>query len=217
MKKYTTLLFALVFSWTTQQVFAEKKGSKIGYEGFSGGMMLHVGYGRGNAYDVENGLGGVIAHEQMRGLSYGIGGTAKIHLGKHLRIGGEGYVSNLGYKKNDSFSSVGWGGLLVDCVWQLGKLAPFIGVTIGGGSVKNVTMQGEHGNDFVAEESVLFRKYPFMAIRPCVGLEYAISPKMRLLFSVDYLLNATSWAKDYVHGPKFFFGFIFYRLKESDK
>lgn len=54
--------------------------------GFDGGMMIHTGYLQGNlepiGYDV-------------KGMPIGVGGAIRLHLGKHFRIGGEGYISTL--------------------------------------------------------------------------------------------------------------------------
>ena len=183
---------------------------KMAFSGCSGGMMLHTGYVQSRDITFYNTDGSVHETLQMKGAPFGIGGAIRAHFGKHLRVGSEGYVSTLVYGKYKSYSSIGWGGLLMDCVWSLKRWTPFIGGTIGGGSVKNVTLLDETPQDFVIEQqSTSYRKYAFMALNPFVGVEYALTAKIHFVFKMDYLLNLTDWQDDYVNGVRFFVGVMF--------
>ena len=63
---------------------AQSKDNKV-IKGFSGGMMVHTGYLRGcdNPFDFN-----------PKGMTFGIGGVAKLHITDHFRAGFEGYFCN---------------------------------------------------------------------------------------------------------------------------
>lgn len=184
------------------------------YRGFSGGMMVHTGYLQSNSFDLQTIQGNYITTSKVEGMPFGIGGAARLHFGKHLRVGGEGYVSNLRYGVKGTTSSVSWGGVLVDCVWPLGRWWPFSGLTVGGGAVEHIVLQAEPAPDFVAESNAAYREYTFMALAPMVGIEYAMSEKIHLTFKMDYVINLTNPQADFPSGPRFFLGFMFYRLED---
>lgn len=184
------------------------------YRGFSGGMMIHTGYLKSNSFDLQTIQGNYITTSNVEGIPFGIGGSARLHFGKHLRVGGEGYVSNLRYGVQGTTASVSWGGVLADCVWELGRLWPFVGVVVGGGAVEHIILQDEPANDFVVENNVSYREYTFMAVSPIVGVEYALSEKMHLTFKMDYVINISNPQADFPSGPRFFLGFMFYRLDD---
>lgn len=184
------------------------------YRGFSGGMMVHSGYLQSNSFDLQTIQGNYITTSKVEGMPFGIGGAARLHFGKHLRVGGEGYVSNLRYGVKGTTSSVSWGGVLADCVWSLGRWWPFAGVLVGGGAVEHVILQAEPAPDFVAESNAAYREYTFMALAPMVGIEYAMSEKIHLTFKMDYVINLSNPQDDFPSGPRFFLGFMFYRLDD---
>lgn len=184
------------------------------YRGFSGGMMVHSGYLQSNSFDLQTIQGNYITTSKVEGMPFGIGGAARLHFGKHLRVGGEGYVSNLRYGVKGTTSSLSWGGVLADCVWSLGRWWPFAGVLVGGGAVEHVILQAEPAPDFVAESNAAYREYTFMALAPMVGIEYAMSEKIHLTFKMDYVINLSNPQDDFPSGPRFFLGFMFYRLDD---
>lgn len=184
------------------------------YRGFSGGMMVHTGYLKSNSFDLQTIQGNYITSSKVEGMPFGIGGAARLHFGKHLRVGGEGYVSNLRYGVQGTTSSLSWGGVLADCVWPLGRWWPFAGVLVGGGAVEHVILQAEPAPDFVAESNAAYREYTFMALAPMVGIEYAMSEKIHLTFKMDYVINLSNPQADFPSGPRFFLGFMFYRLDD---
>ena len=207
MKKicFLILLCALSFFGFAQNLFQ--------YNGFSGGMMVHSGYLQSKDFTIATNNGHSLQSLQAKGVPFGIGGAAKVHLGKHLRVGGEGYVSNLNYGEHNSVVSLSYGGVLVDCVWQNKRFSPYVGVLFGGGSTQNTTLFAPTYDDFIAEGNVSYRKNSFLALSPFVGIEYALNDKIRLTLKADYLLNLNNPSADLPNGVRVFVGFMFYRLK----
>ncbi len=189
------------------------------YTGFSGGMMVHTGYIGGGTLTLTNGAGETF-HSRLSGAPTGIGGAARIHLGSHLRIGSEGYVSTLNYgggrgeNKNQSHARIGWGGVLADLIWRRGSWAPYIGATVGGGGFRNLTLQSPTPLDNTTELDASFRKYSFMVAAPFVGIEYTLTDKIRLNMKADWMFNLNNRREDFVTGPRLYIGFAFYRMKE---
>lgn len=179
-----------------------------GYRGFSGGMMLHTGYVGSKDLNITS-LQGTVHKQKVGGAPVGIGGAIKLMFGRHFRIGVEGYVSTLYNGRHDSHAKTGWGGILADCVWNLGRWSLFAGGTIGGGSQTNITIISTIGDDYIAEENISYRKYGFAAIAPFIGAEYAVTPRINIVMKVDYLLNVTNPADDFVTGPRIYIGFMF--------
>ena len=184
--------------------------SPLAISGYSGGMMVHSGYVSAGNVTFTPPNGGVPATAKISGAPLGIGGALKIHFGKYLRIGTEGYSSNLKYGKHGSYEHVGWGGLLIDGILPLGRWFPFAGLTIGGGGVKNVTAFQDTIDDFTLDDGTTsYRKYTFMAIAPFVGIEYALTGRIHLVMKADWLFDATSRQSDFMHGPRVYIGFMF--------
>lgn len=182
------------------------------YSGFSGGMLFHTGYVWGGTADLTSG-GLPVGSQRMEGMPTGLGGGARLHFGKHLRIGGEGHLSTLNYGDYASHIRIGWGGILADCIWQKRKFSPFAGVTFGGGSAKNLTLTSKTPLDFEVEPNASYRKYSFLCIVPFAGVEYAATDKVRIMLKADYMLNLTNRQPDFVSGPRIYIGFSFYRTK----
>ena len=197
------ILFSSVFAQNTD-------GKKLNFQGYSGGMMIHTGYLFGGELNIRD----ASAPTKIQGTPFGIGGALRFHFGKHLRIGTEGYSSNLRYgEKKNSFLSLGWGGLLVDCQWKINKTTIFCGGTIGGGSVKNVAV-ADNINAESSERNAVYRKYGVMLITPFVGMEYAISSRICLVVKVDCVTNLTNKQSDFAIGPRIYTGFIFSHAKQ---
>lgn len=177
----------------------EKKPSKV-ISGFSGGMMVHTGYISG----CDNPYGYV-----PKGATFGIGGVAKIHVGKHFRTGFEGYFSKLPLMDNGSFSKVFWTGLLCDCHWKKGRFYPYIGMTLGGGTKTSWYMFDGNASDWEPESEAVFHKEPFFAADPFAGVELAVGKALRLTLKADWLLAINGNGINRPTGPRLYFGFIF--------
>lgn len=205
-KTLTLILFTLVL--TTAPAFA-----KMEFNGCYGGMMLHTGYVQGKPFTTTDELGQPLQTITPKGAPFGIGGLAKVHFGKHFRLGAEGYVSNLKYGIKGTFSALGWGGVLADCMWECGKFTPFVGGTIGGGGYKNMVLENNYGDDYMVEDHVSFRHYGMMLVTPLAGFEYALTDKVHLTLKLDYIIPITHREDDFVTGPRIYFGILFHRRK----
>lgn len=168
--------------------------------GFDGGMMIHTGYLQGNlepiGYDV-------------KGMPVGVGGAIRLHLGNHFRIGGEGYISTLSQRGNGSYLKYGWGGLLADFYTVLGRFQPYAGLTLGGGAMTTLLMMENPSSAWASIDGTYFHRQGFMAIDPFIGCDIIVSKPMHLTLKVDYLC-ALSESKLLPHGPRVYFGFLFY-------
>lgn len=83
------LLFLLLIA---HSLWARTDSAKA-YQGFSGGMMVHIGYLFGQDATAQYDAQGMICSTQ--GATFGLGGTVRVHLFKHLRIGSEDFVSTM--------------------------------------------------------------------------------------------------------------------------
>ena len=195
MKKLFTILACLSF------VVAMSAQEKKLLHGFDGGMMIHTGYLSGHldaiGYDV-------------KGMPVGLGGVARLHIGKHFRLGGEGYVSTLSQRGNGSYLRYGWGGLLADFYTVLGRFQPYAGLTLGGGAMTTLLMMENPSSAWASIDGTYYHKQGFMAIDPFIGCDFIISGPMHLTLKLDYLC-ALSESRLLPHGPRVYFGFLFYR------
>ena len=168
--------------------------------GFDGGMMIHTGFLQGHL----NAIG-----YEAKGMPMGIGGVIRLHLGEHFRIGSEGYVSTLSQRGNGSYLKYGWGGLLADFYTVLGRFQPYAGITLGGGSMTTLLMMEEPESPWAPIDGTRYHKQGFMAINPFIGCDFIVSGPMHLTLKFDYLC-ALSESKLLPHGPRVYFGFLFY-------
>ena len=146
---------------------------------------------------------------EAKGAPLGIGGVIRLHLGEHFRIGGEGYISTLNQRSNGSYLKFGWGGLEADCYIRAGRFQPYAGLTLGGGSMTTLLMFEEPSSPWAPIDGTLFHRQGFMAIDPFVGCDFIVSGPMHLTLKVDYLC-AIGKSKLLPHGPRVYFGFLFY-------
>ena len=192
MKKLKIIILASVF------IIISKIGNAQSHTLFDGGMMVHTGYMHGMMKEIGY---------DAKGMNYGLGGVLRFHIGKHFRIGGEGYVSTLKQMKNGSYIRTGCGGLLADAYWQFGRWIPYLGVTVGGGKVSSLLMFDGTADDWEAEPEVVIHKDPFFFVAPNIGLEFAINESIHLTFRVDRLFPVSK--VDMPSGLRFYLGFIF--------
>lgn len=180
------------------------KGNKV-IKGFSGGMMAHTGYqwGGDNPYGYN-----------PKGITFGIGGVARLHLTDHFRTGFEGYFSNVGLKKgvkDGSHNKVFWAGALADHYWNLGRLYPYAGLSIGGGMETSCYIFDGDKHDWMPESSMVYRKQPFFAADPFIGCDFAVGEALRLTLKADWLLAINKEGLNKPLGPRIYFGVIFAR------
>ena len=194
MKKTVLLALCLLFALATS---AQQK--KL-MNGFDGGMMLHTGYLNGTLEPIGY---------QAKGMPKGIGGVIRLHLRNHFRVGSEGYVSTLGQRNNGSYLKYGWGGILADVYTTKGQFQPYTGLTLGGGSMTTLLMMEEPALEWAPIDGTRYHKQGFMAIDPFIGCDIIVSGPMHLTMKVDYLC-ALRDSRLLPHGPRVYFGFLFY-------
>lgn len=209
--KVTFHILTVLFVLSGVSLSAQESKGRLAYSGFSGGMMVHTGYLYGGNITLTDGL--TEYPQKLSGVPTGIGGAARVHFGRHLRVGCEGYVTTLQYGQYDSYATIGWGGVLADCIWRFGRWAPYAGASFGGGSFKNLTLTAPTPLDNRTEERSSFRKYSFVTLVPFAGVEFTMTDKIRLAVKVDWMLNLSNPQPDFVSGPRIYLGFAFYRTK----
>ena len=143
-------------------------------------MMLHLGY---VSTDVKP------LNYKAEGITKGIGGAIRFHLGKHYRIGTEGYVSTMSLMNNGSYMKTFWAGLLNDFYWQFGKFIPYVGLTVGGGALTDCFIFEGDNHDWEQETNVVINKNPFVAIDPIIGCDYCLSEAMHITVKFDCLFG----------------------------
>ena len=174
-------------------------------KGFSGGMMVHTGYqwGGDNPYGYN-----------PQGMTFGIGGVARLHLTDHFRTGFEGYFSNVGLSngvEEGSHNKVFWVGLLADHYWNIGRFYPYAGVSIGGGTETSCYIFEGNDHDWLLEGKMLYKKHPFLAIDPFIGCDFAVGEALRLTVKADWLMAIRKEGLNKPLGPRIYFGIIFAR------
>lgn len=180
----------------------------LAYSGFQGGMMFHLGYGFSGEYSLYDADGVSLGNFRHSGVPTGVGGALKVNFGRHLRIGGEGYVSTMKFGGNGSYARIGWGGLLADSKWDVGKWTFFVGGMIGGGSQKTLNIINDPHSEYQVSRSS-YRRFSFFALSPFAGVEFALTQKIHLILKTDYLFNVTARRPDFISGPRLYFGIMF--------
>ena len=199
MKKNILLIF-LYFFTILLNINAQDSIRKRAVTGFNGGMMLHVGYVAGTIGE---------AGYKAAGCPFGIGGVIRLRFGKHFMLGSEGYVSTLKQGHNGSYIKYGWGGLLGEFYWEFKHVAPYFGLTVGGGANTVFLLRSGSAKDWLPEHDVLFHRQGFAAVVPFAGCDFIVTKAFHLTLKTD-LMNCFSKGKLLQpSGPRFYFGFIF--------
>lgn len=218
MHKYLSLLLLILMSVslcaedsipaTKKQEKSPAKQSKI-FQGFSGGMMVHMGYqyGHNNAPEFNH----------IKGATFGIGGAARVHLYKYLRVGAEGFFSTMpswatNQRKNlsnGSYIQTGWGGALAEACWRGKVIWPYIGVTIGGGSCKTLYIIDGKQDDWKPETQTTFNKQSFFVFDPYIGVDWCMTSSIHLTFRFDWMIAAHKNSLLEPTGPRLYVGFMF--------
>jgi hypothetical protein len=210
MKKRIFLMMA--FALCTAMCFAEEpvteSAKRKAITGFSGGMMIHTGWASGTQQLGAN-------NYNARGMVYGIGGALRLHSGKYLRFGTEGYTSNLPQKNrplasSGSYLKASWGGLLIDGCYPIGRFTPYAGVTVVCGGHRTLLYEGDDRG--AVQGTAFLRKGMFVGFDPFIGCDFAVTDVMRLTLKIDCLqgwgVGKTAGVRLPI-GPRIFFGFMF--------
>lgn len=209
---------------------AEKQAvTKATYNGFSGGMMLHLGYQAGRGTGFPNAATDPVQETYLRSITYGIGGMLRCHLLGHMHVGSEGYVSTMPIKSQGDGSNIrtGWGGILCDYFFTLGRAQFIAGGTIGGGAQRCLHVFNENETNIIGENfretwdnflvfasqqstsPATYTKKSFFVVDPYIALEYAVTNRIHMIFKLDYLLASHSREFLTPSGPRLYVGFMF--------
>jgi len=187
-------------------------------------MFVHTGYVQSkefSVFDVENNE----IKMQIKGAVFGLGGKMGVFLHRNFRVGAEGYFSTCKYNSGKymnqliaekSSCRIGWGGFTFDILFPVNKFAPFMGVTIGGGSAKHLIFTEYNHFHHVATPVVYFSN-PLIVINPVIGLEFFATKRISLLFKLDYMFNLYKTLSinnnTYPRGVRLYLGVHFYHKK----
>ena len=179
--------------------------TKMAIKGFGGGMMVHTGYqfGGDNPRDY-----------QPNGVTFGLGGVAKVQLTKHFRAGAEGYFSSVDLTQDvmsGSHNKIFWAGALVDWFCKRGRFYPYAGISVGGGMETSLYMFQGNTNDWEPETEIIYRKQPFAYVDPFVGCDFAAGKAIRFTVKADWLMAFNNEGLNKPLGPRIYFGIIFAR------
>lgn len=194
-------------------VFAAKDSTAI-FQGYSGGMMVHAGYLFGDNPAAALPSGKSLSSQ---GLTAGIGGSLRINLKRHLRVGCEGFVSTMNsqltnqrnYLQSGSYVRTGWGGVLADACWRGERFWPFVGGSVGGGAMHTLAVAEGSEEDWLPEESAVLHKQSFMYINPYAGIDFCLTPRVHVCLRVDWMLAFAKQSIVYPTGPRLYVGFMF--------
>lgn len=197
----------------TSLLFAQTDSVAI-FQGCSGGMMGHVGYLFGQPAAAVLSSGESIA---MQGMTYGLGGSMRVNLMKHLRVGCEGFSSNVksgvtdqrDFLQKGSYIRTGWGGLIADACWRLEKVWPYIGGSVGGGAMRTLAVVEGSQDDWQTESTVILHKQGFGYVNPYVGMDYCITRRIHATFRLDWMLAFADKQLVLPTGPRLYVGIMF--------
>lgn len=184
------------------------------FQGYSGGMMLHAGYLFGKNPSAILPSGESISPQ---GMTMGIGGSLRINLWKHLRVGCEGYVSTMNSGVTDmrnvlqsgSYVRVGSGGVLADACWRMEKIWPYIGAAVGAGAMRTLSVVNGTEEDWQPEDFAMLTKQGFGYVNPYIGMDWCMTKRVHLTLRMDWMLAFADNQLILPTGPRFFFGFMF--------
>lgn len=179
--------FALIFFLISSLALNAQSNKK--YK-LIGGMYLHSGY-----------------LDNINNLSYGLGGKLTFGLNNYFRIGTEGYGSNSNFKKDGSFYSIGWGGILGEFIfYNTNKTNLMAGLTIGGGTNKQMNID-KLSDKVGMPDFVFWQEASTVIISPFISLEYSISEKANISMKFDYLISPNN--KIFNSGLRIYIGCLF--------
>lgn len=206
------LLFILLIVNST--IVYSRNDSTSVFQGYSGGMMLHMGYlfGKNPAAVLPSG-----ENISPQGLTKGIGGSLRVNLWKHLRVGCEGFVSTMNSGVTDmkntlqsgSYVRSGWGGLIADACWRMERVWPYVGISVGGGAMRSLSVVNGTEEDWIPEELAMLTKQGFAYINPYIGMDWCMTKRIHMTFRIDWM---TAMAEKHLllpTGPRCYIGFMF--------
>ena len=207
------LFFCACLVWAQNDSTALQPEKQRIFQG-CGGMMVHAGYlfGQPTAATLPSG-----ENISPQGLTYGLGGSMRVHLWKHLRVGMEGFSSTMKSEATDqhnflqkgSYIRTGWGGVIADACWRLEKIWPYIGGSVGGGAMRTLSIVEGSQDDWRPEEMAVLHKQGFGYVNPYVGMDYCITRRIHATFRLDWMLAFANKQLVYPTGPRLYIGIMF--------
>ena len=184
------------------------------FQGYSGGMMLHAGYLFGQNPNAPSNANRLCSPE---GMTKGIGGSLRVNLWKHLRVGCEGFVSTMNSNltnmrdqlQDGSYIRSGWGGVIADACWRLEKVWPYIGAAMGGGSTHSLYVLEGSQDDWSPEGYTVLNKQSFFYVTPYVGMDWCLTKRVHTTLRFDWMLATHGGELALPTGPRVFIGFMF--------
>lgn len=205
------LLYILLLC--TTMTLANNDSTRI-FQGCSGGMMGHIGYLFGHPAGATLPSGENISPQ---GMTYGLGGSMRVNLKKHLRIGCEGFSSTVKSGVTDlhnslqkgSYIRTGWGGVIADACWRLDKVWPYVGGSVGGGAMRTLSIVEGNQDDWSPEQTAILHKQGFGYVNPYVGMDYCITKRIHATFRLDWMLAFAKQQLVLPTGPRLYIGIMF--------
>lgn len=153
----------------------------------------------------------------MQGLTYGLGGSMRVNLMKHLRIGCEGFSSNVksgvsdqhDFLQKGSYIRTGWGGVIADACWRMEKVWPFIGGSVGGGAMRTLSIVDGSQDDWQTEGVAILHKQGFGYVNPYVGIDWCMTRRVHLTVRMDWMLAFANKQLIFPTGPRLYVGIMF--------
>ena len=209
-----------ILLWCSAMVFAQNDTTALQkekvrvFQGCSGGMMVHAGYLFGQPAGAMLPTGEQIS---MQGLTYGLGGSMRVNLWKYLRVGCEGFSSDLktgvsdqyAFLQKGSYIRTGWGGILADACWRGEKVWPYIGGSIGGGAMHSLMVVDGSQDDWTPETLSILNKQSFVYVGPYVGMDVCLTKRIHFTFRLDWMLAFAQKSILLPTGPRLYVGFMF--------
>lgn len=210
----------------------EKKNRSAVFTGFSGGMMVNIGYLFTDSPEKvfsNTGLGDAsyVKGLPKSGFTVGIGGALRVHLLNHIHVGGEGFVSTMPLMGTGSSVRTGWGDAFCDVYTTWGKVSPMIGLGLGGGAMSRLYVPEQENTILpynIAADGTYYNasytKTGFFLLDPYIGMEIALKSHVSLIIKLDYMLpfgksgssltQSIKWSNFMTPtGPRLYVGFMF--------
>ena len=208
------LLCSAAMAWANNDSTALQPEKQSVFQGCGGGMMVHAGYLFGQPTGATLPTGEQVG---MQGMTYGLGGSMRVHLYKHLRVGMEGFSSTMKSEVTDqhdflqkgSYVRTGWGGVIADACWRLEKVWPYIGGSVGGGAMRTLSVVEGSQDDWEPEQIAMLHKQGFVYVNPYVGMDYCITRRIHATFRLDWMLAFSKGQLVLPTGPRFYVGIMF--------
>lgn len=189
-------LFIVLFTFISLCGFSQTEKPAI----YSGGMLIFQ-----PGYTLNQNQ-----HQEIRDLSFGIGGILRFYIGKSFTAGIYGGSQKTSYVSENSKSSylhLGYGGPFVGFSKPYGNFRLTASAFVGGGRLKNLHVENQQGA--VLEEAYFYEESTFV-LSPVLSVDYSLT--QRLLLSFQFVCLSAMYADNQVlYNPTFQLGILFNR------